>query len=105
MDSGFNTNLVDFRNELNELGVVLEVKLMDDKDAVQQHERLLMDDSIAYKIPPFNIINKRAEHITSVNVKEAHLRFQHLYDRAIKLENFMVKRARDEEKPEEGPKQ
>lgn len=97
LDSGFSTSLMDFSNELKESGVALEVKLMDEKDTVEQHERLLMDDSTAYKIPPFNIINKRAEHITTVNLKEALARFNHLYNRAITLDNFAVKRARDGE--------
>ncbi|MCW6160029.1 MAG: hypothetical protein LVQ95_03015 [Candidatus Micrarchaeales archaeon] len=104
LDSGFSTNLIDFGSELNESGVALEVKLMDDKDAVEQHERLMMDDNMAYKIPPFNIINKRAEHITTVNLKEAQARFHYLYSRAINMENFAVKRARGEgsKQPEAG---
>lgn len=98
LDSGFSTNLIDFGSELNGSGIALEVKLMDDKDAVEQHERLMMDDNTAYKIPPFNIINKRAEHITTVSLKEAQARFHYLYTRAIKMENFAVKRAREGEK-------
>ncbi len=95
LDSGFGSNLTDFKTELGEAGVGLEVKLMDDKDTVEQHERILMDDKIAYKIPPFNIINKRSEHITRINFDEANRRFTYLHSRAIKMENYAVKRARD----------
>jgi hypothetical protein len=102
MDSSFGNDMIDFRNEVTEAGVGLEVKLMDDKDTVEQHERLILDDKIAYKIPPFNIINKRSEHITRINYDEANRRFNQLHGRAIKMENYAVKRARDE--PQEDKK-
>lgn len=94
LDSDLQANFADFRNELTAAGVGLEVKLMDDKDAVDQHERILMDEKVAYKIPPFNIINKRSEHITKMSFADAQRRFDYLYGRAIKLENYAVKRAR-----------
>ncbi len=103
MDSSFGNDMTDFKNELNEMGVGIEVRLMDDKDTIEQHERFIMDDKIAYKIPPFNIINKRSEHITRINHEEANRRFSQLYGRAIKMENYAVKRARDNN-PQE-PKQ
>ncbi|MFI5412410.1 MAG: hypothetical protein ACHQX1_00795 [Candidatus Micrarchaeales archaeon] len=104
LDSGFGSNLTDFKVELGEAGVGLEVKLMDDKDTIEQHERILMDDKIAYKIPPFNIINKRSEHITRINFEEANKRFNYLYGRAIKMENYAIKRARDGNQPHEEQK-
>ncbi len=97
MDSSFGTDIIDFKKELNGLGVGLEVKLMDDKDAIEQHERFIMDDRTAYKIPPFNIINRRSEHITKISFSEADKRFRYLYGRAIKMENYAVKRARGED--------
>ncbi len=96
LDSGFGAAVVDFKKELNERGTGLEVRFMDDKDAVDQHERFMMDDKMAYKIPPFNIINKRSEHITKINFMESDRRFKYLYGRAISLENYSVKRARDQ---------
>jgi hypothetical protein len=102
LDSSFGNDVTDFRNELTEAGVGLDVKLMDDKDVVEQHERLILDDKIAYKIPPFNIINKRSEHITRINYDEASRRFNQLHARAIKLENYAVKKGREE--PQEDKK-
>lgn len=96
MDTGFTSNLNDFRNELGEMGVQLDVRLLDDKDAVDQHERMMLDDRIAYKIPPFNIINKRSEHITKIGFEESNRRFSYLYGRAIKLENYSIKKGREE---------
>ncbi len=95
LDSGFGAAVTDFRKELGENGTGLEVRLMDDKDAVDQHERFMMDEKVAYKIPPFNIINKRSEHITKINFAESDRRFKYLYGRAISLENYFVKKARD----------
>ncbi len=100
LDSGITSSVSDFRNEIGANGIGLEVRLMDEKDTVDQHERLLLDDSIAYKLPPFNIINKKSEHITTISYSEASRRFKYLYDRAIKLDNYMEKQARDNGKGE-----
>jgi hypothetical protein len=62
--------------------------VLDDGDAAKQHERLLLDGSEAYKIPPLNIINKKSEHITAVNRDDAARRFEDLWSRAIKFENI-----------------
>ena len=99
MDSDFASNLNDFRSELTEAGVNVEVRLLDDRDAVDQHERIMMDDRTAYKIPPFNIINKRSEHITRINFDESSKRFSYLYGRAIKLENYAIKKGRPPDQP------
>ena len=104
LDSSFGSNVADFRSELSSGGIEVEIRLMDDKDAVDQHERMLFDDSVAYKIPPFNIINKKSEHITRINRGEASRRFDYLYSRALKMENYAVKNARASgvEAPERG---
>ena len=92
--SSFPQEINDLRTELTGAGVELDVRLIDARDAVEQHERILMDDRIAYKVPPFNIIHTRSEHITRINFKEADSRFLQLYGRAIKLENYQVEKGR-----------
>jgi hypothetical protein len=94
LGSSFAQEINDFRTELTGAGIELDARLMDDKDTVEQHERIIMDDRIAYKVPPFNIINKRSEHITKINFKEADSRFTHLCARAIKLDNYQVEKDR-----------
>lgn len=84
-DSRFSASASEFEKEMAGMGIAAEVRVMDPKDAVEQHERLLMDDSVAYKIPPFNIINKKSEHITRVKSPEARARFHLLYARAGKI--------------------
>ncbi len=95
LDAGFGAAVTDFKKELNENGTGFEVKLMEERDSIDQHERFMMDDKIAYKIPPFNIINKRSEHITKINFSESDRRFKYLYGRAISLENYSIKKARE----------
>ncbi len=102
-DSSFGRNLADFKRELELNGVKFELRFMDDEDKIDQHERIMLDDSIAYKIPPFNIINKRSEHIILINHAEAQKRFDQLYSRAINFENYSVKKARAN--PEQKPSQ
>jgi len=84
-DSKFSANASEFEKEFAGMGIPTEVRMMDAKDSADQHERLMMDDQIAYKIPPFNIINKKSEHITKVSAPEARARFHLLYARAQKI--------------------
>ncbi len=98
-DSSFLDNYNDFKKELGNAGVELNFMLMDDADSASQHERFVFDDVTAYKIPPLNIINKKSEHIVSFNVRDAKSRFEQLAKGAIKYENYLVKRAR-EQKPQ-----
>ncbi len=84
----FRRNYNEFGAELANRGISLEVRIMNDDDLATQHERLILDDSKAYKIPPFNIINKKSEHIVSVNYKQASEHFGMIWNRAAKLENF-----------------
>lgn len=94
LDSKFGSNYFDFKEELKNSNVELEVKIMNEDDAIAQHERFILDQQGAYKIPPLNIINKKSEHITRMNVRDAQKRFDYLYQNAIKFENYMEKQAR-----------
>ena len=94
LGSSFSQEINDFRTELTGAGIELDVRLMDAKDTIEQHERILMDDKIAYKVPPFNIIHTRSEHIMKISFKEADSRFSELSSRAIKLDNYQVEKGR-----------
>ena len=78
----------DFKNELGNKGVVFELKALSDEDAISQHERMLINSNTAYKIPPLNIINKKSEHVVSINHREADERFNELWLKSTKLENL-----------------
>lgn len=78
----------EFKAELANSGIGFEIRIMNDEDIAAQHERLILDDSKAYKIPPINIINRKSEHIVSVNYRQAAEHFDKLWNRATKLENF-----------------
>ncbi len=94
LDSRFNSNYLDLKEELKNGGVGLEVKVMREEDATAQHERFLFDDAVAYKIPPFSIINRKSEHVVRTTLKDARGRFDYLYQNAVKLENYMEKQGR-----------
>ncbi len=91
LGSTFSKEYRDFRDELSNKNVVFDVRIMNPQDLAQQHERLLMDDYYAYKIPPLNIINKKSEHVVSISHLEAARRFDYLWDRATKYETFVSK--------------
>lgn len=86
LDSSFNREYKDLKNELEGYGTILEVKLMNNNDSIQQHERFIFDDDIAYKIPPMNIINKKSEHIVKIGRRDAVKRFEELILNSTKIE-------------------
>ncbi|MEM0154543.1 MAG: hypothetical protein QW814_01760 [Methanothrix sp.] len=91
LGSHFERSYFDFKEELSNKGVALELRVMSDNDAQQQHERLIIDSQNAYKIPPINIINKKSEHIVSINRSEALSRFEEIWQRSTKYENYNQK--------------
>jgi len=88
LDSGFGSNYADLKNELKNQGIGMEIKIMAKDDASAQHERFIFDDSVAYKIPPLNIINRKSEHIVKMGQRDARRRFDYLYQNAVKFENL-----------------
>jgi hypothetical protein len=88
LNNEFEKSYTDFKNELKNKNVEFELRILSDKEAFKQHERMLIDDSSAYKIPPLNIINKKSEHIVSINSKDALHRFNTLWSEAVRFENF-----------------
>ncbi len=97
LDSNFQGNYTDFKNEILNRGIELNFLLMSEQDGVQQHERFIFDDEKAYKIPPLNIINKKSEHIVRLSVREARSRFDTLVKNSTKYDNYVVKQARGPE--------
>ena len=97
LDGDFPNSVNDLRNELSQTGIEFEVRVLDQKDSAEQHERFIADDKIAYKVPPFNIINKKSEHINRIKLSEANARFYYLYGRASKIDNYLVRKGHDEQ--------
>jgi hypothetical protein len=88
LTKNFDRSFKDFRTELEKYGVAFDVRVLPDELAAEQHERIIMDDRIAYKIPPLNIINKKYENIVGINRQEAERRFMTLQAHATKYENL-----------------
>ncbi|MEM4064568.1 MAG: hypothetical protein QXW57_02845 [Candidatus Micrarchaeaceae archaeon] len=94
LDSQFDKNFNDFSGELAGKGISVEFMLMSSENAAAQHERIIFDDSKAFKIPPLNIINKKSEHITRLKRSEASRRYEELSKGAISYKNYVLKQAR-----------
>ncbi len=88
LDAHFGDNYRDLSTELGNMGIGMEVRVMEESDSAMQHERFMLDEDKAYKIPPLNIIHKKSEHIIRVGVREAKRRYMQLYQRSTKFENL-----------------
>ena len=84
----FDKSYSNFKSELANKNVIFELRVLNQEEAAKQHERVLIDGSTAYKIPPLNIINKKNEHIVGINHREAQTRFNNLWAKATKFENL-----------------
>ncbi|MDE1868764.1 MAG: hypothetical protein KGH60_02240 [Candidatus Micrarchaeota archaeon] len=78
----------DFKAEMRHKDIEFEIRILNPEDAAHQHERMMLDQDAAYKIPPLNIINKKSESIVSIKRNEAAARFQRMWQRGTKLENL-----------------
>lgn len=48
-----------FKNEMRNRGIVVEIRVLDAKDAQEIHDRYLISDGVAYNTPPWNVIHKK----------------------------------------------
>ncbi len=81
---------LDLKNELIGKGIEFNILIMKEELANEQHERFMFDNKNAYKIPPFNIINKKSEHIVPMPLDDAKLRYDELSKEATKLDNLQI---------------
>ena len=88
LDKSFATNYNDLKAELAKNNVEIELRIMSDDAAREQHERFMFDSSNAYKIPPFNIITRKSEHIVKISISDAKKRYNELYNSSTKIENY-----------------
>jgi hypothetical protein len=61
--SHFGTDLKEkckaFKEEMRNRGVMVEIRILDTRDAQEIHDRYLVSDNAAYNTPPWNIIHKK----------------------------------------------
>jgi hypothetical protein len=88
LDKGFSSNYNDLKAELSKGNIEIELRILNDDAAREQHERFMFDSKEAFKIPPLNIINKKSEHVLKMNIKDAKERYEELYKNSIKFENY-----------------
>jgi hypothetical protein len=88
LDKNFAVNYNDLKAELAKSNVEIELRIMSDEAAKEQHERFMFDSENAYKIPPINIITRKSEHIVRMSLADAKKRYEELYRNSVKFENF-----------------
>ncbi|MDE1869694.1 MAG: hypothetical protein KGH71_01760 [Candidatus Micrarchaeota archaeon] len=96
LDSSFGDDYRDITKEFGNEHVAITILVMPREEAGKQHERFVFDDIGAFKIPPLNIINKKSEHVTKINLEEARRRFEYLSQRSTKIENFLLRQGKGE---------
>ncbi len=94
LNTGFEWDYKDMMQELHRSGIEFEMRIMDPKESATQHERFILDDKNAYKIPPFNIINRKSEHIVRMGHGDARKRYEQLSHTSAKLENYLMDMSR-----------
>lgn len=77
----------DFKAEMANSNVEFELRIIKESEAHRQHERMILDDKTAYKIPPLNIINRKNEHIVAINHGDAEKWFERLWGGSTRFEN------------------
>ncbi|MEM3841638.1 MAG: hypothetical protein QXN59_03020 [Candidatus Micrarchaeaceae archaeon] len=91
LGKAFERDYYDIKKEFEQYGIYLDIRVMSDSDSNEQHERFLADSNNAFKIPPLNIINRKSEHIIRMPPKEINRRFDEVFKRSTKAENFFSK--------------
>ncbi len=93
LNAEFEKRYKDFKIELENKNVSFELRILSEKDASKQHERMIIDNSSAYKIPPLNIINRKSEHIVGIKHDEAMHRFSDMWSEATRFDNYISTKA------------
>ena len=91
LGKAFERDYYDLKKEFEAYGIGIDIRVMSDQDAQSQHERFIADSLNAFKIPPLNIINRKSEHIVRISPNEVNRRFDTIFNRSTKLENFLGK--------------
>lgn len=92
----FERDYYDIKKEFETYGMYIDIRVMSDADAAEQHERFMADSKNAFKIPPLNIINRKSEHIVRINPREVNKRFDDIFQRSTKIENLFGKSAKQQ---------
>ncbi len=91
----FERDYYDMKMEFETYGISIDIRVMSDADAAEQHERFMADAKNAFKIPPLNIINRKSEHIVRINPREMNKRFDDIFKRSTKIENLFGRNAKN----------
>lgn len=88
MSTRFRRFLKAFKQEMENKGVIVKLRILQPKDAEQIHDRYIISASHAYNIPPLNVIEKRLAHIKNISPDEIRPLFDKYWSRSTKIENI-----------------
>jgi len=73
-----------FKDEMDNKGVKIELRILDNEDAEKIHDRYIISKNLSYNTPPWNIVHKRLGDILRIkNVESKRRYFNKYWSRAI----------------------
>jgi len=75
LSSSFKEEYKALRDEMQHSGILVELRILDERDSQDIHDRYLISDNAAYNTPPWNIINKKLGDVVRIenhSSKRAH---------------------------------
>jgi len=82
LGSKFNNHFKAFKNEMKNLDVEVELRILDDKDSRAIHARYIMDSHDAFHIPPLNVITTQMDDVLPVDNSTKVGQFERFWARA-----------------------
>jgi hypothetical protein len=86
MSQKFRIEYKAFRDEMENISIEVDLRVLNDADAQSIHDRYLIDDSKAYNTPPWNIINTKLGDIKKIENRESKIgHFRRYWSRASEM--------------------
>jgi len=86
LDNKFRNEYKAFRDEMSNIKINVNLRVLNDDNATTIHDRYLIDDSKTYNTPPWNIIHRKFGDIMKIENRESKVKyFTSYWSRASKL--------------------
>jgi hypothetical protein len=75
-----------FKDEMATDGIIIELRIVDEKDAIEVHDRYLMSRDVSYNTPPWNVVYKKLGDVKRIRDTELKRKyFEEYWSRATML--------------------
>lgn len=64
-----------FKDEMANRGIIVELRILNEKDAEEIHDRYLLSEVLSYNTPPWNIIHKKLGDIMRIRDADTKKRY------------------------------